>query len=110
MNRNIYGAQETNSLGMNGSAYHAAYSKAEKVPWTTPGLKVTRLRLLSDPGYPAWDVSYCHGELNGKPVNVELPFSDLPKRRMMGAIIAYAQKDGINAKRIGVFNAISTLN
>ena len=37
------------------------------VYWTEPGLRVVRLRLLSDPGYPEWDVSYCHGYVGDEP-------------------------------------------
>jgi len=106
--RNVYGARESNGL-VNGNEYHKEFQGARTVPWTEPGLKVTRLRLLSDPGYPAWDVSYCHGEVNGEKVHVELPFSDLPKRRTRRAIVHYAIKDRVNAKQMGVFNAISKL-
>lgn len=97
-------------LGLvNPQAYHAVERK-RTVCWSTPGLKITRLRLLSDPGYPEWDVSYCHGVLaDGEPVRVELPFSWLPKRGMRAAIVAEAKRAGVYAVRTGVFHAISTL-
>jgi hypothetical protein len=95
---------------VNGPSYHADYVKVRTVYWTEPRLKVTRLRLVSDPGYPFWDVSYCHGEIDGKPVRVELPFSDLPKKGMMGIIVRHAKRDGIHAKNMGLLDAISTLN
>jgi hypothetical protein len=79
------------------------------VPWTTPGLTITRLRLLSDPGFPAWDVSYCHGKVNGEPVEVSLPFNQLPKRGISRAIVAHAKHDGVFAKGIGILDCISTL-
>ncbi len=79
------------------------------VCWTEPGLRVTRLRLLSDPGFPLWDVSYCHGELAGERVNVMLPFDQLPKNRVRGTIIDHAKKVGVYAKRLGILDAISTL-
>ena len=73
---------EFNGL-VNGIAYHDARHEQtdgiDKVYWTEPGLEITRLRLLSDPGFPAWDVSYCHGILNGRHVDVQLPFYQLPK-------------------------------
>lgn len=103
---------EKNGL-VDGIGYHDARNqngRPETVSWTTKGLKITRLRLLSDPGYPYWDVSYCHGVLNGKDVNVELPFSYLPKRNMMKAIVEYGKKDKVFAKATGIFGAISTLN
>lgn len=104
---------ETNGL-VDGIAYHNSRHEQEnidKVCWTTPGLEITRLRLLSDPGFPAWDVSYCHGILDGKHVDVELPFSQLPKYGkggMKSALYAEAKKTRkfIN----GLFSSISTLN
>ena len=85
------------------AAYHEnVSSKIERtVSWDATGLKVTRLRLLSDPGFPAWDVSYCHGELDGQPVEVMLPFSQLPKRGVSRAIVAHA-KCSLNAAPIGL--------
>jgi hypothetical protein len=86
MDRDLYGAQETNGIA---PGYHNE-PIVGTLDWTSPDLaKITRLRLLSDPGYPAWDVSYCHGEnRRGERVNVGLPFSQLPRgRAMRGAII-----------------------
>lgn len=100
--------------------YHSAVTHriTRAVPWTEPGLKVVRLRLLSDPGFPQWDVSYCHGVLrSGEPVDVTLPFSSLvkpqrhPRRASLAAqIVEYAQRDGIYAKHLGILDAISTFN
>ena len=104
---------ETNPLPMKGSEYHGQFSRKRSVLWTKPGLRVTRLRLLSDPGFPWWDVSYCHGqyEEDGETVNchVILPFSQLPKRGFRGAIVKAAIADGVNAKKMGALDAISTL-
>lgn len=101
---------EFNGL-VNGIAYHNERHRQEDgvktVDWTTPCLVITRLRLLSDPGFPAWDVSYCHGMLHGKHVNVELPFSQLPKRGMKAALYAEARKTGCFIE--GLFSSISTL-
>lgn len=123
MSTNIYGARETNGLSElteeQRQAYHARRAEAFKRPpvdWTEPGLKVTRLRLLSDPGFPMWDVSYCEGELNGQPVRVSLPFDQLPKGkdgkgrgRMIGAILEHARRDGVYARGLGILDNISTL-
>lgn len=101
---------EFNGL-VNGIAYHnerhSQEGGVETVNWTIPGLEITRLRLLSDPGYPAYDVSYCHGLLNGKHVDVELPFSELPKHKMKTALYNEAKKTGCFIK--GLFSAISIL-
>lgn len=102
---------ETNSLP-DGRAYHAV-DRSLTVDWSDPRLaRITRLRLLSDPGFPAWDVSYCHGELtDGTACTVSVPFSQLPKGKgaISGAIIAAAKADGVYAKGLGIFDAISTL-
>ena len=101
---------EVNGL-VNGIAYHnerhSQDDGVDTVDWTEPGLVITRLRLLSDPGFPAWDVSYCHGMLKGRHVDVNLPFSQLPKYGMKAALFKEAKKTGkfIN----GLFSAISTL-
>ena len=81
------------------------------VSWKAKGLKrVVRLRLVSDVGFPLWDVSYCHGEMNdGTMVDVQLPFSQLPKKKYREAIINYAKKDSVYAKGLQIFSAISTL-
>lgn len=105
---------ETNGL-VDPKAYHDEVTRkiTRRVDWTDPELaRVTRLRLLSDPGFPAWDVSYCHGVLkSGEPVEVVLPFDQLPKGRgkFLRAIVDHAIRDGVHAKRLGVFDAISTL-
>lgn len=101
---------EFNGL-VNGIAYHnlrhSQDGGVETVNWTEPGLVITRLRLLSDPGFPAWDVSYCHGILNGRHVNVELPFSQLPKFKMKATLYNEAKRTGKFIK--GLFESISTL-
>lgn len=109
VDRNIYGTKEFNGL-VNGRAYHDDFNNARTVDWTEKGLKVTRLRLLSDPGFPVWDVSYCHGFIGKEPVVVQLPFSQIPKRNMMKFIIEHAIKDKVYAKGIGILDCISTLN
>jgi hypothetical protein len=102
---------EVNGL-VDGISYHNdRYNQeggVEIVDWTTEGLEITRLRLLSDPGFPFFDVSYCHGVLNGRHVNVRLPFSELPKYKMKAALYKEAQATGKFIK--GLFSAISTLN
>ena len=102
-----YGAKETNPVSRD---YHNEPTEGF-VDWTDSNLvKIERLRLLSDPGFPAWDVSYCIGRLkNGRKVNVVLPFDQLPRRKMREAIVAHARRDGVYAKRLGIFEALSTL-
>lgn len=82
-------------------------ANARYADWTEDGLKIERLRFLSDPGYPYMDVSYCYGrDRDGILVRVILPFSELPKKNMRVHLYNEAKKTGkfIN----GLFNALST--
>lgn len=85
----------------------AAQGGLDWEPWTRPGLRVIRLRLLSEPGCPVWDVSYCYGEWQGRICRVQLPFHQLPKRNLKAAIIQAAKEDGVYAKGIGILDCIS---
>jgi len=107
--RNTYGAIETNGLVHGTGNYHydrnARYPNGiQTVLWTEPGIRVTRLRLVSDPGFPDWDVSYCHGTWRGQEVNVCLPFSQLPKGNIKGFILDWARREGVYAKGIGILD------
>ena len=95
--------------------------------WNDPQLKrITRLRLLSDPGLDFWDVSYCYGEdQNGEPCRVALPFSQLRRKtarqtpygewRSINApsifkqLVEFAKEDGLYLKRIYDDSALSYL-
>lgn len=122
---NEYGVNETNPLGKNGHDFEND-PIVGTVDWTDERLaRIERLRFISDPGFPLWDLSYCHGRLkDGRRVNVSLPFSQLARtHRTMTAegsrlvrkpsisnqIVAFAKKDGVFAKGLGIFDAISTL-
>lgn len=112
---NLYGVRENNPLP---KGYKGPEARGT-VYWTDKNLaRITRLRLVSDPGFPMWDVSYCWGVLkDGTEVEVSLPFSQLdktPGRWNTGAmqkdIIRHARRDRVYAKGLGIFSAISTLN
>lgn len=104
-----YGANETAGLE-NGLAYHQT-DRSVRVDWSDKRLaRIMRLRLLSDPGYPAWDVSYCHGVLtDGTECTVQLPFDQVPKGKVSAFIVAHAKRDGVYAKRLRILESISTL-
>ena len=112
MNTNHYPG-ETNPLEFTDEAARDAHwqrvHEARTVDWTEPGLRVTRLRLLSDPGFPAWDVSYCWGMIGDEFVEVRLPFDQLPKRGFRRAIVEYAKEDGVYARGLGILDNVSTL-
>lgn len=107
--RNRYGAQETNGLPEGGQATlldQLAEDGHLRISWDDPQLaKVTRLRLLTDPGFPFWDVSYCYGVLkDGRSCRVDLPFSQLPKRGRGKFIVDHARAAGVYAAGLGLFD------
>jgi len=105
MRNKEYGYYESNGLA-NGRLYHGVRNETnpDTVDWTEPGLVITRLRLLGDPDHPFLDVSYCHGLLDGNHVDVQLPFNNLPKRGFKKAIVDYAIKSKVYAKKLGILN------
>jgi len=105
-----YGVNEINPIP-EGYLNRVTYAIKRSIGWDSKELKsVIRLRLLSDPGYPVWDVSYCHGVTkSGEYVDVTLPFSQLPKRQFRKAIVKYAIRDGVYARGIHILENISTL-
>ena len=88
--------------------HHAKHAPALTVDWSTEGLYVNRLRLLGDPGYSSLDISYCDGTLDGKPVKVELPFRELPKKNPQQAILRYVFEADIKLPD-GILVNMSTL-
>ena len=108
--RSIHGAPEVNGL-LDPKAYHNEMGDLKRsVDWTEPGLYVHRLRLLTDRGYPMWDVSYCHGTMpDGTYVRVRLPFHQLPRRGMKRALVEHAKRDGVYARGLGILDNISLL-
>ena len=103
--RNVYGTVETNYLPNMGDI-HDQHGDSSAVDWNDQDLKaITRLRLLSDPGLPFWDISYCYGILkDGKLCKVDFPFSQLPKKNMFGEILYWAKREKVFAKGLGLFD------
>lgn len=106
-----HGAREDNGL-LDGHAYHSdvdysrQYSLAEI---SAAGGKISRVRLLTEvwPGRGRIaDVSYIHATLpNGKTVPVSVGVDNLtPLREMKGAMIAWATREHVSAKNIGLLD------
>jgi hypothetical protein len=106
-----YAAQyETNGLE-DATAYHSTDRKMQ-VTLDDPRLKtITRLRLLTDPGYPFWDLSYCHGALkDGTEVTVILPWYQFSKRNGLSReIVTMCKEVGVYGKGLGILDCISTV-
>jgi len=96
--RNYNGAFETNSLGDTGIRHEDTTD--ETLDWTDPDLKeIIRIRLLSDVGFPFWDVSYVLGRTTtGEQVHVRVPFAQLPKKGYLQAMVEHAKRDGVYLK------------
>lgn len=103
----MYGVQETNPVSKQFQSAAKEVDHSKRYCWTEVD-EIVRLRLLSDPGFPVWDVSYCYGMKDGKMVRVSLPFDQLPKKNMKGVLYNEAKKTGKFIK--GLFGSISTLN
>lgn len=99
--RNHYGAVETNGLPAGGQQRDAGCITRGGWGWAAG----FRLRLLTDPGFPMYDVSYCYGTLrNGDNVRVSLPFHQLRKRTWKSDIIDAAKRDGVYAKGLHIMD------
>lgn len=99
-----YGTMESNPIT---DEVRAIRDRIERtVDLTDPKLdKITRLRLVTDPGFPMYDVSYCYGRMkDGEDVRVELPVHQFPKRNLTGALIEMCRKQHVYAKGLGLLD------
>jgi len=108
---NAYGVRETNPLGPEGHNFdnfeRDAMTLAEL---QARGGRVSRLRFLTEPGYPYVDISYVHGVLpNGR--NVHINVTDSPRLRkgrgsepFMADMIEWAKGEGVFGKKIGMLD------
>lgn len=74
--------------------------------------RITRLRLVTDSGFPFYDVSYCYGTLkDGTHVRVSLPVFQFPRKGLTGALIEMCREAHVYAKGLGLLDGdvISTL-
>ena len=105
--RSKYGAVETNGL-VDPSSYYSV-DRSETVLLEDPRLaQVTRLRLITDPDFPFWDLSYCHGRLHdGTEVRVHLPEWQFRKRDLKAHLLEMCKSVGVYGKGLGIFDALS---
>lgn len=106
MVRGGYGHLESNPISDEIKRTREAIDHQAPVALTDPRLaKITRLRLVSDPGFPMYDVSYCYGELrDGTPVRVNLPEYQFSKRRLTGQLIQMCREAKVYAKGLGLLD------
>lgn len=104
--RSKYGAWETNGIE-DPDAYFAPGRRTRTVQLTDKQLKsITRLRLISDPGYPVWDVSHCHGVLkDGTEVRVSLPWQHFQKKQpLKPQLVRMCQDFKVYGKGLGLLD------
>lgn len=101
-----YGANETNPLWMSEATHeNIDYSEGD-VPLSDLRItRIVRLRLLTDPGSPFYDISYCYGQLkDGRYIRVNLGDHMLPKRGTKGRLIELAKEAGRYGKGLGLLD------
>lgn len=109
-----YGVQESNPVWM-GEYDHTDINYDVYCHLSDPDLvKVDRIRLLTEGGYPYYDISYVWGTLkDGTHVRVSVDEQHLPRVRpgksLNSILVDWASKYGRHAKRLGMFDAVSLL-
>lgn len=102
--RGAYGVEESNPI--NDSIRATREAIEQTVDLTDARLRrITRLRLVTDAGFPFYDLSYCYGELkDGEPVRVRLPRHQWSRRNLRGELIEMAREAGVYAKGLGLLD------
>lgn len=101
-----YGVHETNPIDADVYAVRKSIDHNRGlVPLeNTDLIKILRLRLLGEPGFPFMDVSYCYGEMrDGARVGVEIGASQL-RKRYTSHLIELASNAGRDAKGMGLLD------
>lgn len=100
-----YGVTQTNGIE-DVSAWQTFVSEAGTSYLGDPELaRITRLRLLTERGYPYFDISYCYGELkDGTSVRLDGMPMHLSRRNPKGDLIKLAQEAGVFAKGLGLLD------
>lgn len=67
--------------------------------------RITRLRLVTDTGFPFFDLSYCYGELkDGTAVRVRLPWHQFSRRYLNRDLVTMCKEVGVYAKGLGLLD------
>jgi hypothetical protein len=99
-----YGVVETNPISDADLAVRDRIDYSKRYQLADRDLvKITRLRLLTEPGTPVLDLSYCYGELkDGTPVLVDLPRHQFAKHLWKSQMYAMFTEAGRYAKGMGI--------
>lgn len=101
-----YGVHETNPLALSSHTHETVNYELGDIPLSDPDLiSINRLRLLGEPGYPYYDISYCYGTLkDGTHVRVDLGAANILRRNVKGELIRLAKEAGRFAKGMGLLD------
>lgn len=104
-----YGVQETNPVP---KGYHEREMQSMCFNELTKKDKIVleRLRLITDPWLPYYDVSYCHCLVNGQQTDIVGFPSEIPKRGKERYLVDICKRNGIYIKDITNSAKISTLS
>lgn len=76
--------------------------------------QITRTKFINDPGSYRFDLSYCWGVLNdGTKVRVNLAdymqdWAMIPKGKINSSLYRACVNAGVNGKRLGIYNSVTT--
>lgn len=106
-----YGVNESNPLWMSSVTHEDVDYSEGDVPLSDKRIvSIDRIRLLTDPGCPFFDVSYVYGTLSdGRHVRVDLGAHQLQRRNLNGQLIELAKAAGRFAKGLGMLDNVSIL-
>ena len=100
-----YGVNETNPLWASEST-HENVDFSIRCTLGDPRLeRITRLRLLTEPGYPYFDISYVYGVLkDGTHVRIDGAPMHLGRKTIKRDLIEWAKGEGAYAKGLGLLD------
>jgi len=98
-----YGVQETNPLWTSEVTHETI---TEHVSLGDPRLeRIVRLRLLTEPGYPCYDISYVYGVLkDGSHCRIDGAPMSIGRRTAKRDLIDWAKEEGAYAKGLGLLD------
>lgn len=98
-----YGVNETNPLWASEVTHETI---EEHVTLGDPRLeRITRLRLLTEPGFPYYDISYVYGVLkDGRHCRIDGAPMHLSRKAPKRDLIEWAKEEGAYAKGLGLLN------
>ena len=100
-----YGVNETNPIWMSEATHENVDYSIHCTLGDARLKRVVRLRLLTEPGYPYFDVSYVYGQLHdGTYVRLSGAPTQLGRKTLKRDLIHWAREEGAWAKGLGLLD------